>query len=301
MKVMLKPVLWSILSLLMLCLFAVPGLNVIAMLLIFVPNTVLYTIVNRKVFAGCIILIWLLASIFVDPAAMLFLGFVAVIPSIILGELYLRKVHSTRIIPYLTAIVLLVLMVSLLVLDRVFSVSLISEFKSLLQSQYSILIERQMLPESFTTSMIDTMIASMINLVPLAMAMMAFFIVICSHYVARHAAGLNGIYVEAFPKAKDWNLPRKLVFIYFVLYLIQLFLDVTNQSFFTIAILNIVPALSFAFTVQAIGLFFYLANHYKWPKIVPILIAFPVLIFPLFSIVGVIDVAFKLRERLIKK
>lgn len=301
MKVLLKPVLWSVLSLLMLCLFAVPGLNVVAMLLIFVPFTVLYTVVNKKVFTGCVVVVLLLASLLVDPIAMIFLGIVALIPSIVLGEMYLKNKPSTRIIPYMTAIVLLVLMVSLLILDRAFSVSLISQFQSLLQSQYAMLGDQNVLPATLTSEMLDAMVTSMLNLIPLAMAMMALVIVICSHYIARRIINSYGVAVTAFPQAKDWNLPRKLVFIYFVVYLIELMIDVTNTGFFTIAILNIVPALSFAFTVQAIGFFFYLADHYKWPKIVPILIALPVLFIPLFSILGLIDVAFNLRKRITKK
>lgn len=298
---MLKPVLWSVLSLLVLCMFAVPGLNVVAMLLIFVPNTVLYTIVNKKVFTGCIIAVWLLAALIIGPAPMLFLGLVMVIPSIVLGEFYIKNTPSTRIIPYLTAIVLLLFMISLLVLERGFSVSLINQFKSLLQSQYTLLGEQNMLPNLLSPDNVDAMIGAMMNLVPLALGMMALGIVICSHYVARRAVAYYGVQVKPFPQAKDWNLPRKLVFIYFVLYFIELMMDVTSTSFFTIAILNIVPALSFAFTVQAIGLFFYLADHYKWPKVVPILIALPVLFIPLFSLVGLLDVAFNLRKRITKK
>lgn len=298
---MLKPVLWSVLSLLMLCLFAVPGLNVIAMLLIFVPITVLYTIVNRKVFTGCIVIVLLLASLLVDPVLMLFLGLVAVIPSIILGHMYMTSKPSTRIIPYLTAIVLLLFMISLLVLDRLFSVSLISEFKTVLSAQYTMLSEQSLLPGAMNTDMLNTMITAMLNMIPLALAIMAFIIVMCSHFVARRIVGAYGLNVQPFPQAKDWNLPKKLVFIYFIFYFIELVIDVTNTSFFTIAILNIVPALSFAFTVQAIGLFFHLGDHYKWPKIVPILIAIPVLFIPLFSILGVIDVAFNLRKRITKK
>lgn len=295
-----KPVLWSVLSLLMLCLFAVPGLNVIAMLLIFVPITVLYTIVNKKVFTGCIVIVLLLTSIIVDPA-MLFLGFVALIPSIVLGHMYSTNKPSTRIIPYTTAIVLLVFMISLLVLDRLFSVSLITEFKTILDSQYTMLSEQNLLPDVMTADVLNAMTTSMLNLIPLAMGMMAFILVICSHFVARRIVGAYGITVKPFPQAKDWNLPKKLVFIYFIAYFIELIIDVTNTGFFTLAIFNIVPALSFAFTVQAIGLFFHLGDHYKWPKILPILIAIPVLFIPLFSILGVIDVAFNLRKRITQK
>jgi len=301
MKVLLKPVLWSLLSLIMLIMFAIPGLNVLAMLFIFVPNTVLYTVVNRKVFIGCIATVWLLAALLVDPAAMLFLGIVSLIPSIVLGEMYLRKMPSTKIVPYVTAIVLLLFMISLMLLERLFSLSLINQFKTLLQTQYELLGKRSMLSSAFTPEMVESMVSTMLNLVPLAMGMMALFIVICSHYVARRIGAKYGVEVKAFPQAKDWNIPRKFIFIYFVFYFIELMIDVTNSGFFTIAVLNIVPALSFAFTVQAIGLFFYLADHYKWPKIVPILIAFPILIIPLFSIVGIIDIAFNLRKRITKK
>ena len=48
--------------------------------------------------------------------------------------------------------------------------------------------------------------------------------------------------------------------------------------------------------VQAIGFFFFLADVKRWNRAVPVLLSVPVLLFPPFYLIGLLDVAFPLRR-----
>jgi len=72
------------------------------------------------------------------------------------------------------------------------------------------------------------------------------------------------------------------------------------EGFAYVAILNLLPLLRFAFVVQTIGFFFFLADQKRWPRAIPLLIAVPVLLFPPLSLIGVLDVAFPIRKSFVK-
>lgn len=63
---------------------------------------------------------------------------------------------------------------------------------------------------------------------------------------------------------------------------------------------NLLPLLQIAFKIQTIGFLFFLVHERKWSKIIALLLAIPVIALPGFWIIGVVDLAFPLRE-LVKK
>lgn len=301
MKLAVKPILWSAASLLLLYSFAVPGLNLLALLLMFVPNTVLYTILDKKWFVVSLFAVWLLGCVLLDPLFVIIAGLMMLIPSIILGEFYIRRRPSTKIIPYLTAIVMLLMMIGLLIAESVQDVSILADFRQTMVNQYTSLHGQGLLPAAWTEDMLISIVDLLLNMIPLTFTIMAFIVVTISHYVARRIVAANGLLVPSFPEAKDWRLPRKLIFIYLLAYILEMMIDVTNDSFISVAIMNIVPALSLAFSVQAVGLAFFIAHHKGWPKVIPFLLAGPIVLIPFFSIVGLLDVAFPIRKRFMKK
>ncbi|MNW69460.1 hypothetical protein D3C74_484690 [compost metagenome] len=63
---------------------------------------------------------------------------------------------------------------------------------------------------------------------------------------------------------------------------------------------NLLPLLQIVFKIQTIGFVFFLAHERKWSKIVAILLSLLVIWLPGLWIIGIIDIAFPLRE-LVKK
>src|SRR5690606_33171019 len=119
--------------------------------------------------------------------------------------------------------------------------------------------------------------------------------------LARRVVPAEGLQVTAYPKAKDWRLPRFLVFVYFIAYLLELTTDPTDGTFMTLALMNLVPALSIIFAIQAVGFFYYIADNRGWAQVIPFLIAFPVLLLPPASIIRLLHVAFALRKMFSKQ
>ncbi|MNL86727.1 hypothetical protein D3C87_2155570 [compost metagenome] len=52
--------------------------------------------------------------------------------------------------------------------------------------------------------------------------------------------------------------------------------------------------------MQAIGFFFFVADAKKWPKVVPLLLCIPLLLFSPLHIIGLIDAALPLRKYFVK-
>lgn len=294
-----KPILWSAIALASTFLMVVPGLNFIALLLMLVPYTVLYSLLSRNAFIVHALVVLIIGCLIVDPVVFIGFSVFAIIPGIALGEYYKKGLASNKIIPKMIALVILMLMIGLFVMENVLKISLLSDMGKTLTTMMNTANEGFPVLV-WNTDMIDSFVKMMINMIPLVFFVMALLIVVCSHYVARRLVNAEGIDVAAYPRAKDWKLPRSLVFIYFIAYLLELTIDPTDGSFMTLAIMNLVPALSIVFAIQAVGFFYYIADNRGWSKVVPFLIAFPVLLLPPASIIGVLDTAFPLRKMISK-
>lgn len=294
-----KPILWSAIALASTFLMVVPGLNFIALLLMLVPYTVLYSLLSRNAFIVHVLVVLIIGCLILDPVVFIGFSVFAIIPSIALGQYYKKGLASNKIIPKMIALVILTLMIGLFVMENVLEISLLSDMSKSLTTMMNTANEGFPVLV-WNTDIIDSFVKMMISMIPLVFFVMALLIVVCSHYVARRLVNAEGIKVAAYPRAKDWKLPRSLVFIYFIAYLLELTIDPTDGSFMTLAIMNLVPALSIVFAIQAVGFFYYIADNRGWSKVVPFLIAFPVLLLPPASIIGVLDTAFPLRKMISK-
>lgn len=279
----------------------VPGLNVIALLFMLVPYTVLYSLLSRVAFALHVLVVLVIGCLIIDPVVFLGYSLFAVIPSVALGRYYKKGLPSSKIMPKMIGLVILLLMVGLLLLESVMNISLLSDVSKSITLMMNEVAAQGLSPIAWNSDSTDSFVKMMISMIPLVFFIMALLIVVCSHYVARRLVNAEGIKVAPFPQAKDWKLPRSLVFLYFIAYLLELTIDPTDGSFMTLAIMNLVPALSLVFAIQAIGFFYYIADNRGWSKAIPFLIAIPVLLLPPASIIGILDTAFPLRKMISKQ
>lgn len=296
MKTGIKPLLWSLLALAMALFIVVPGLNVLALLFSLVPYTLLYTQVDRKSFAVHVIVIMVVGCVIIDPFVFLSTSLLALIPSIYMGHLYKKGTPSTKIVPKMTGIMLVLLMLELLIIENVLGISLLSDLRKTLIESMNDAASRATLLITWNNEIAENFVKLFLDMIPFILLLIALGIVVCSHFVARKLAAMKGVVVQPFPAAKDWRLPRSILFIYLLVYIIQMMVDPLDTSFLAVALANLVPALSFLFSIQAVGFFYYLAHNRNWPKIIPILIAIPILVLPFFSIIGILDAAFPLRK-----
>nr|WP_183563380.1 DUF2232 domain-containing protein [Paenibacillus endophyticus] len=296
----LKPVLWSCAALLLLLTLLVPLLNVFAMLLLMVPYVVLYTTLSPKAFALHLLPVWVLAF-FIGGPATLIIGLFFLIPSIVMGHLYIKQAPASRVVRTVGVVVLAQLMLELLILEMILDLSLIKELSSFIRVSVEDLMSQSLLPTEWDSSLTELVIQTMINSIPVTFIMISFTITAIAQFLGRRAVKWSGgPEVPRFTRAREWRLPRLLVVLYLITYVMELFSSTTNESFFSVALLNLVPLLSFVFAFQAVGFFFFLAHQRGWNKAVPVLIAIPVLLFPPLSLIGVLDTAFPIRKSFTK-
>ncbi|WP_238187529.1 DUF2232 domain-containing protein [Paenibacillus sp. L3-i20] len=299
-KTGLKPVLWSVAALLLLVLLAVPGLNLFALLLMMVPYVVLYSTLSRRAFMLHLLPVWVIAGLLAGPAVLI-IGLFFVVPSIIMGHLYRKGASAAKVIKTVCIVILAQLMLELLLFELVLDLSLLDSMAEAIRSSFNEVMAQNTLAKGWDSTQTETLIDTVIHMIPVTFIMMSFFYTVLSHYIARRAVVRSGLEVPAFMQAKDWRLPRVLVIYYLIVYVIDLFMVRNSESFMSVALMNLVPLLSYVFAMQAIGFFFFLADQKKWHKAVPILIAIPVLLIPPLSLIGVLDTAFPIRKSLTKQ
>ncbi|MDQ8736517.1 DUF2232 domain-containing protein [Paenibacillus sp. LHD-38] len=296
----LKPVLWSCAALLLLLSLLVPLLNVITMLLLMVPYVVLYTTLSPKAFVLHLLPVWVLAFIIGGPATLI-IGLFFLIPSIVMGHLYMKQAPASKVIRTVGVVVLAQLMLELLIFEVFLDISLIKELSSFVRVSVEDLMSQSYLPTEWDSELTDIVIHTMVNSIPITFIMISLMITVVGQFVARRAVKWSGgPDVPRFTRAREWRLPRLLVVLYLISYIMEMFSSTTNDSFFAVALLNLVPLLSFVFAFQAVGFFFFLAHQRGWNKAVPVLIAIPVLLIPPLSLIGVLDTAFPIRKSFTK-
>ncbi|RCW42973.1 DUF2232 domain-containing protein [Paenibacillus prosopidis] len=300
MKTGLKPVLWSCAALLLLLSIHLPLLNILTLLLLMVPYVVLYTTLPPKSFVLHLITVWLLAF-FIGGPATLIIGFFFLIPAIVMGHLYMKQEPASKVIRTVGVVFLAGLLLELFIFEVILKISLIQKMSSLVRTTVDDLVVQGLLPKEWNSELTEMMVRTMVGSIPVTFILIAFGYTIITQYLARRAVKWSGgPEVPRFTRAKDWRLSRMLVIIYLIAYSIELFSTKTSESFFAIALMNLVPLLSYVFAIQAVGFFFFLAHQRGWNKAVPILIAIPVLIFPPLSLIGVLDTAFPIRKSFTK-
>lgn len=296
----LKPVLWSCAALLLLLSLLVPLLNVITMLLLMVPYVVLYTTLSPKAFALHLLPVWVLAFIIGGPATLI-IGLFFLIPSIVMGHLYMKQAPASKVVRTVALVFLAQMMLELLIFEVFLDISLIKELSTFVRVSVEDLMAQSYLSTQWDSELTDIVIHTMVNSIPVTFIMISFMITVIGQFLARRAVKRSGgPDVPRFTRAREWRLPRLLVVLYLIAYVMEMLSSTTNDSFFAVALLNLVPLLSFVFAFQAVGFFFFLAHQRGWNKAVPVLIAIPVLLIPPLSLIGVLDTAFPIRKSFTK-
>lgn len=136
-----------------------------------------------------------------------------------------------------------------------------------------------------------------VAMLPALLLFAAFALTVVNQYLGRRILAWAGMSVPGLPPIRTWRLPRHLVFIYLIVLFAGLF---PLEGFLGGAVNNLLPLLRLAFTVQAVGFLFFVADARRWPRVVPVLLSAPVLLFPPFYLVGLLDTAFPLRKYFVK-
>jgi uncharacterized protein YybS (DUF2232 family) len=122
-----------------------------------------------------------------------------------------------------------------------------------------------------------------------------------SHGISRWLLNKTGEGIPGLRPMREWMLQKSLVWIYLVVFVLDLFVNPASISLISTLLMNAMPLLMLAFAIQAICFLFFVAHTNKWKPILPIvaiiLVCFMPPLFIVYSLLGVFDVAFPIRER----
>jgi uncharacterized protein YybS (DUF2232 family) len=294
-KTGLRSVLWSALALLLLLSIAVPVFNVIAAALMMVPVVVLYVTLSRRAFALHMTAVYAAAFAVLGVSALI-VGLFFLVPAIVMGHLYSKRTRARKVLTATTLTLLGELLLELVLFDLILNMSLISEMRKAIRQPFDDLLQQGLMPSGWTSEMIDSYIQTLIHSLPTALITVSFLLAVVTHAIARPALRRAGVEVPGLQPAREWMLPRVFVFYYLIVLIIDFFVPNQGFSFMTVALLNLVPLMKLAFSVQAMGFFFFLAYQRKWPKVVPVLISVLIICIPPLSLIGVLDAGFPIRK-----
>jgi Predicted membrane protein len=290
-----RPLAWSAAALILLFLTAVPLLNLPAVFLLGVPFTVLYVLLTPISFAVHAVAI-LSAALLIFGPVILFVGLFFLVPAVVMGHLYKRRAPARTVLTAGGVSILGLFLLEMLLFSVLLDIQLTAELAELIRGNAETMAAQGVLPAGWNAEATEALIASSIRSLPLTLMLAALMLVVITHWLARRALARMGVDVPAFRKAREWMLPRGLVYAYLAVIVLQWIVPEGDNSYFGTAVVNLYLLLRFAFTVQTIGFFFFLAYQKGWPRIVPLIISVPVLLFPPLSLIGVFDTVFPLRK-----
>ncbi|QYR21726.1 YybS family protein [Paenibacillus sp. sptzw28] len=295
MKTGLKSILWSAAALLLLLSIAVPVLNALVAAVLMVPTVILYTTLPRRSFILHILVVYAAAFAVMGPAVLI-VGLFFLVPSIIMGHLYRKQVPARKVLTVTVVTLLAELLLELILFDLLLDFSLLREIRTLFMDTVNELSKQGLMPAGWTAELTDTYIQTVIHSIPMAIITVSFLFAVITHAIVRPILWSSGISVPGLQQAKDWKLPRIFVFYYLIALLADMATPDTGDSFMTVMLLNLVPLMRIAFSIQAMGLFFFIAHERRWHKAVPLLLSAIVVIFPPLSLIGVLDAGFPIRK-----
>jgi uncharacterized protein YybS (DUF2232 family) len=279
---------------------AVPLLNVISILLMMIPYVVLYASLSRWSFAAHVAVVWAVSSLLLGWIAPL-LGLFFIVPAIIMGHLIVKQSPPGRVLVSGILSLLGIMLLELLLFNLIFDLSLIGEMGDQMREMINSLQKEGLLPAEWTADLTDSLVKMVTQSVPVVMITISFVYAAVTQYISRAVLNRLDMRIPSMPKAPDWKLPRIMVFYYLVALVLSMIIP-SDDSFLSVALLNLVPLLMLAFTIQTIGFFYYIGQQRGWSRIVSFIIAVIVLIFykPL-SLIGLLDTAFPIRKAFEKR
>jgi uncharacterized protein YybS (DUF2232 family) len=291
-------VLWSGVYFILLLSFLTP-LVVITISLFILPPLVLYGTLglyrSLPYIIAPIILLLLIFQAYAIP--MLFLWAFFVIPAIVMGELY-RRDSSARKVFAAGALVIVGELLLALLLSYAFQYDVAAEMRAMMWDNYHNF--PSVIKTEIPQDLMEMSIQMVIQMIPTFMIAMGVYYAAISHTLGHRMLQYYGVPARSLPPIRTWMMPKTLVFYYVILLLMNLFVEAELGTMLSTILLNGIPLLMAAFTVQAISFLLFVSHRKKkWTVLLPVLgiVAIPFLP-QMVSLLGVLDVAFPLRKRM---
>lgn len=293
---------WSIAYLLLLLSLSTP-LLIITTLFLIIPAVVLFTTLSTKQFIVHLVPILLIVGL-INPVYVL-LAVYFLIPALVMGRWYKKRASAMSTILAGTITILGEFLLLLVIGTALFNFDLSTYVNDMMQMVTSPLSDlgtgNPLMTElSLTSDDVDTISYWTIQVIPMTLILSSFMMAVITHSIVRPILNSMNYAVPKLKPAREWRLSRSFIWYYLLGIVINMLFGTSDSSFMLMISANLLPLLQIVFKIQAIGFLFFVVSERKWNKIVAILLALPVIWLPGLWIIGIIDIAFPLRE-LVKK
>ncbi|CAH1201325.1 hypothetical protein PAECIP111893_01575 [Paenibacillus plantiphilus] len=292
-KTDLKSVLWSGAVLLLLLSIAVPLLNALSLVVMMVPMVILYVSLSKRDFIIHMIVVYGIATVLLGPSAII-VGLFFLAPSVVMGHLYKKMAPARKVLTATILVLLGQLLLELVLFDLLLNFKLIPEVRLFISETFEYMNKILLTPMS--AELVNAYVQWIVHSIPRMLITISFLLAVVAHAIARPLLRRSGAAVPGLQPAREWMLPRIVVFYYLIVLIADMVTPNHGDSFMTVALLNLVPLLQLVFSIQAVGFFFYLAHERGWHHVVPIMLSVLIFIFPPLSLIGVLDAGFPIRK-----
>lgn len=302
MKFRWSSVAWSVAYLLLLLSLTTP-LLIITTLFMIVPAVVLFTTLNTRQFILHILPVLLIVTL-ITPVYLL-IAVYFLIPALVMGRWYKRHASAMSTVIAGTIAILGEFLLLLLLGTALFNFDLSAYVNDVLQMVNSPLTElgttNPLFTDiGFTTEDVNKISYMTVQMIPMTLIVSSFMIAVITHSIVRPILNSMNYAVPKMKPAREWRLSRSFIWYYLIGVVLQLFFSGSENNYILMISANLLPLLRIGFMIQAIGFFFFLAHERKWNKMSAVLLAIPVILLPPLRIIGIIDLAFPLREYVTK-
>ncbi|KAA8787347.1 DUF2232 domain-containing protein [Paenibacillus amylolyticus] len=300
MKFSFKSAVWSAVLLLLLLSLLTP-LSVLSIFFMMIPGVILYASLSVKSFILHLAPVAIILAM-VHPIYLLFMV-ILILPAIAMGHAYKKQKSALFALMTGAGTMLAEYLLLLLVGSLIFQFDLSSYIRDVVQLTIEPLTNssNQMINGFVWTPEMTEDIAKQTQLmIPFALVVTSMVMAFITHIIARPILSVMGLNVSKLPPAREWRMPRALIWYYFLALIIEVVSRQNDGSYWKMIAMNLSPLINLGFMIQAIGFFFFLSHTKRWNPIIPFLLGAAVFFIGPLRIVGIIDLAFPIREAISK-
>ncbi|PAF35389.1 hypothetical protein CHH58_16485 [Terribacillus saccharophilus] len=152
---------------------------------------------------------------------------------------------------------------------------------------------------------VNAMFDYIMVLIPTMIAVFSLLYAFITQWLAQKIHNRQSKDKILYPPFRRFNLPVIVLFIYFIGSFARWF-EIDPNGWFYPIVANVTELAGILLVLQGFSFFFYFAHHRNLPKVLPILavilsVLFGTVLLYLVRILGIIDVGFRLRERMSSK
>lgn len=295
-----KSAVWSAVLLLLILSLLTP-LSVLSIFFVMIPGVILYASLPVRSFILHLAPVAIIL-VMVHPIYLLFM-LILILPAIVMGHAYKKQKSALFALMTGAGTMLAEYLLLLLIGSLIFQFDLSSYIKDVVQLTIEPLTNSssQMINGFVWTPEMTEDVAKQTQLmIPFALVVTSMVMAFITHIIARPILSVMGLNVSKLPPAREWRMPRSLIWYYFLALIIEVVSRQNDGSYWKMIAMNLSPLINLGFMIQAIGFFFFLSHIRRWNPVLPFLLGAAVFFIGPLRIVGIIDLAFPIREAILK-